>query len=273
MKPSEERRKSVIQLLHTSKRISIDQTMKALDVSESTVRRLFAQLEAEGLAIRTYGGICLNDTVVGENEYSFDLVELHNPDKKQRIGKSAAQLIESGDVIFLDSGTTVMSMCAEIERMFTVAKETDDNAYTRLRKQYDNVTVFTHSLVNLNTLKNHMKVHLIGGEYRDSRRDFCGYLTEEAIKPLHFTKCFIGADGYNEKEGILAADFHTARINQLVTQNSACCILLVDSSKYQKSAFVRYAHFSTIKFLVSDDDLPEDTRQLFSKLGVEVITA
>ena len=65
MKHTEERRQSILQLLRTSKKLSIEQAMSALDVSESTVRRLFAQLEAEGLAIRTYGGICFNDAVSG----------------------------------------------------------------------------------------------------------------------------------------------------------------------------------------------------------------
>ncbi len=273
MKHTEERRQSILQLLRTSKKLSIEQAMSALDVSESTVRRLFAQLEAEGLAIRTYGGICFNDAVSGANEYSFELTKLHNPDAKTRIGKAAAQLIKSGDIVYLDSGTTVMALCAELRSIFARAEETDAAEYALLKQRYDNVTVFTHSLVNLNTLKRHMRVYLIGGEYRNSRRDFCGYLTEEAIKNLRFTKCFIGADGYSETSGILASDFYTARINQLVAQNSAYRILLVDSTKYQKNSIVCYAPFSEMNCLVSDDGLPESTRRLFGELGVEVITA
>lgn len=273
MKHTEERRQSILQLLRTSKKLSIEQVMSMLDVSESTVRRLFAQLESEGLAIRTYGGICFNDAVGSTNEYSFELTKLHNPDAKTRIGKVAAGLIRSGDIVYLDSGTTVMALCAELEGMFSEAEESDAHSYSLLRRKYDNVTVFTHSLVNLNTLKRHMKVYLVGGEYRDSRRDFCGYLTEEAIKSLRFTKCFIGADGYSETAGILASDFYTARINQLVAQNSAYRILLVDSTKYQKSSVVCYAPFSEVDCIVSDSGLPTEKQHHFEELGVEVITA
>ena len=272
MKHSEQRRQNILQILRTSRKISIEQAMSMLDVSESTVRRLFAQLEREGVAIRTYGGICFNDAIAGANEYSFEMTKLHHPEEKTRIGKAAAQLIKSGDIIYLDSGTTVMSLCAEIDRMFNEAEDTDPKAYAILRRKYDNVTVFTHSLVNLNTLKKHMKVYLIGGEYREDRRDFCGYLTEEAIKNLRFTKCFIGADGYSETYGILASDFYTARINQLVAQNSSYRILLADSTKYTKSSVVCYAPFSEINCIVSDNGLSEDTCRLFRESGIEVIT-
>ena len=71
-----------------------------------------------------------------------------------------------------------------------------------------------------------MKVILLGGEYRDAQRDFCGYITERAVSALRFTKCFIGVDGYSADDGLLADDFSTAGINRLVTQNclTAYCL-------------------------------------------------
>lgn len=272
MKHSEQRRQNVLQILRTSKKLSIEQAMSMLDVSESTVRRLFAQLEEEGLAIRTYGGICFNDAGPGGNVYSFELTQLHNPEQKAHIGSAAAQLIRSGDIIFLDSGTTVMSLCAEIDRLFTESGDGSSQTYQALRQKFDNVTVFTHSLVNLNMLKKHMRVYLIGGEYRDARRDFCGYLTEEAIKNLRFTKCFIGADGYSEETGILASDFGTARINQLVAQNSSYRILLADSTKYGRSSVVSFTPLSEINCIVSDAGLAPEICDRFRDSGIDVIT-
>ena len=269
MKHNDTRRQIIIQSLRTSKKLSIEQAMQALDVSESTVRRLFAQLENEGLVIRTYGGICFNESVLGAENYSFEHTQLYCQQEKSRIGAAAAQLIQTGDIIYLDSGTTVMSLCDEIDRIFTSA---DDEQYHDFKKMLETVTVFTHSLVNLNLLKNHIKVYLIGGEYRDGRRDFCGYLTEEAIKNLRFTKCFVGADGYSEDMGILASDFGTARINQIVSQNSAYRILLADSSKYAKSSVVCYAPFSEVNCIVTDTGLDEGICQKFRDSGINVIT-
>lgn len=273
MKHSEHRKQTVLQILRTSKKLTIDKAMKKLDVSESTVRRLFAQLEKEGLAIRVYGGICYNDSFNGVGASAFEPSRLNNPDQKIRIGHAAEQLIKPGDIIFLDSGTTVMALCSEIDHMFTVAGDHSSRVYEELKKKYTDVAVFTHSLVNLEMLRKHMKVHLIGGEYRDSKRDFYGYLTEESLKKLRFTKCLIGADGFGEDAGILAADFGTARINQLAIQNSAQRILLVDSSKLGKNSVVSFSPLSAINCLVTDTAIPEEVAARLREGGMTVITA
>lgn len=272
MKHSELRKQTVMQILRTSKKLSIEKAMKKLDVSESTVRRLFAQLEEEGVAIRVYGGICYNDTF-GGGAFALEPTRLNNPDEKVRIGHAAERLIKPGDIIFLDSGTTVMALCAEIDHMFTEAGGRSSRLYEELHKKYNDVTLFTHSLVNLEMLKKHMKIHLIGGEYRDGKRDFFGYLTEESLKKLRFTKCFIGADGFSEEAGILAADFGTARINQLAIQNSAQSVLLVDSSKLGKNSVVSFSPLLSVDCLVTDTSLPEDVCARLREGGMTVITA
>ncbi len=270
MKHSELRKQTVMQILRTSKKLSIEKAMKTLDVSESTVRRLFAQLEDEGAAIRVYGGICYNDAA--KSGY-FEPARLKNADEKVRIGHAAEQLISSGDVIFLDSGTTVMALSAEIDRMFTEARDFSSRLYYELQKRYSEVVLFTHSLANLEMLKKHMKIHMVGGEYRDGKRDFHGYLAEEAIKKLRFTKCFIGADGFSEDAGVLASDFGTARINQLAIKNSTYRVLLVDSSKLGNNSVVNFSPLSDINCLVTDRSLPEDVAARLKEAGMTVITA
>ena len=162
MKHSELRKQTVLQMLRTAKRLTISKAMEVLDVSESTVRRLFAQLENEGLAIRVYGGICYNDSLLAGGY--FEPKRFKNPDEKVRIGHAAEQLIKPGDIIFLDSGTTVMALAAEIDRMITEARDASSRLYDELGQKYSGITVFTHSLANFEMLKNHMKIHLIGGE-------------------------------------------------------------------------------------------------------------
>ncbi len=272
MKHSDERRQNLIQLLRTSKKLTIEQTMKALDVSDSTVRRLFTHLESDGLAVRTYGGICYNDAGPDGNTYSFELTQLRNPEEKARIGSAALKFIKSGDIVFLDSGTTVTSLCSELDRMFTETGDLSSYGYANLKQKYNNVTIFTNSFANLNILKKHMKVYLIGGEYREARRDFCGYLTEEVVKNLRFTKCFVGADGYSLGAGVLASDFDTARINQLVVQNSVYSILVADSTKYGRNAVARYATISAINCIISDSGLPNDVCSQIHEYGIDLIT-
>ena len=118
MKSSDIRKQNVLKMLRTSKKLSVEDAMRTLGVSESTVRRLFAQLEAEGEGIRAYGGICCTGRSSGSESYLFDRVQLENPAEKAAIGRAALSLIKAGEVIYLDSGTTVMSLGAAMADVF-----------------------------------------------------------------------------------------------------------------------------------------------------------
>lgn len=274
LKSSDMRKQSVLRMLRTSNKLTVEEAMQAFGVSESTVRRLFAQLEADGEVIRAYGGICCAGRADDDRNYFFERVKLENPREKAAIGKSALPLIKSGDVIYLDSGTTVMSLGAAMADVFRDAAAEDATekikAYAEL---LSSCTIFTHSLVNLELLKGHMKVILLGGEYRDAQRDFCGYLTERAISSLRFSKCFIGVDGYSADDGLLAGDFSTAGINRLVTQNSSYRVLLADSSKYRRPSGVSYAPLSEVDCIVTDAGLGSEACDSLGSAGIKVVIA
>ncbi len=272
MKNSDSRKQSALKMLRTSKKLTVEEAMQAFGVSESTVRRLFAQLEAEGEVIRAYGGICCTGREADASGYLFDRVQLEQPQEKKAIGTAALSLIKAGDVIYLDSGTTVMSLGAAMADIFRdAALPGASKELTSDAARLGSCSVFTHSLVNLELLKDHMRVILLGGEYRSAQRDFCGYLTERAISTLRFTKCFIGADGYSADDGLLAGDFNTAGINRLVTQNSSYRILLADSSKYRRPSGVSYAPLSEVDCIVTDAGLGADVRSSLEGAGIKVI--
>lgn len=261
MNKAELREKDIMTLLRVSGKVSVAEAMALLDVSESTVRRLFNKLEADGSAVRTYRGISIN-TVSGTREsYSFERNELYRSNEKIMIGEAAERLIEEGDTLYLDSGTTVLRLCSAMARAAVNGE------------RYSAVTVFTNSLANLNLLKDRMNVCLIGGTFRPHRQDFCGYLTDEVIKKLHFTKCFVGADGFSVKNGLTASDFDTARINQLVVAGSDKRILLADTSKAGKASVIHYAPIESVDTLVTNKWLADDIKAELFKLNIIIIEA
>jgi len=75
-----------------------------LDASEATVRRDLEWLELKGVLERTHGGAILNQRITLEQEYQQRAQ--HHPDEKRRIGELAASLIDEGDIVFINSGTT-----------------------------------------------------------------------------------------------------------------------------------------------------------------------
>ncbi len=265
MNKAELREKDIMTLLRVSGKVSVSEAMALLDVSESTVRRLFCKLEADGLAVRTYRGISINTVSGARESYSFERNELYRSNEKIMIGEAAEKLIGEGDTLYLDSGTTVMRLCSAMAR----AAVGDGKG----AEKYATVTVFTNSLANLNLLKDYMNVCLIGGEYRAHRQDFCGYLTDEVIKRLHFSKCFVGADGFSVANGLTASDFDTARINQLVVAESEKRILLADTSKAGKASVIHYAPIESVDTLVTNKWLAPDIKAELLKSNINIIEA
>ena len=262
MNKAEIREKDIMALLRVSGKVSVGEAMALLDVSESTVRRLFNKLEADGLAVRTYRGISLNAVSGTREAYSFEKNELYRSSEKIMIGEAAERLIKEGDTLYLDSGTTVLRLCSAMARAAVSGGE-----------KYSTVTVFTNSLANLNLLKDYMNVCLIGGEFRPHRQDFCGYLTDEVIKKLHFTKCFVGADGFAVGNGLTASDFDTARINQLVVECSEERILLADTSKAGRVSVIHYAPIESVNTLVTNKWLDAEIKAELIGKNINIIEA
>ena len=208
---------------------------------------MFAELEHSGAAIRTHGGICCVDRA--PTAYSFEFGAKLNIENKAAIGAAACDFLEDGDVVFCDSGTTIQCFCAELVH--------------RLRRDKLNIKVYTNSLANLELLSPYIPVHLVGGEYRANRKDFCGHLAEQALKSVYFTKSFVGADGCVAGEMFTTTDFETMRMNEIAMSNSKQSYMLVDSSKFTLSSHVAYASVDRIHTIVTDTGI---SREILDKL-------
>lgn len=251
----QEHERQLLDKLKTVGRLSLTDAINLLNVSESTARRLFIRLEKDGHVIRNYGGI--QYFCEPNMNYSFDQLESQNVAQKQAIAAYAVLLVENNDTIYIDSGTTLSHFSA----LLNTRIDTD---------ALQNVTIFTNSLINLNTLQKQAHLHLIGGEYRQNRKDFCGYLTEETLKSLRFTKCFLGSDGYRPSFGFTTTDFHTARLNEIVLKNSQQSFVLMDSSKFDTSALVSYTRLHTVGLLITDRELPDQIQDSLALQGTAV---
>ena len=249
------REQELLARLSLVQKLSLSEAMDLLQISESTARRLFARLEQDGRAIRTHGGVqCINHAIAA---YSFEDGAKINIDQKTAIAREACKLLEDGDVIFCDSGTTIQCFCAEL--------------VNRLQNEDLKIVVCTNSLANLELLSPYLPVKLVGGEYRANRKDFCGYLTEQALSGLYFSKSFVGADGCVQGKQFTTTDYETARMNQIAIDNSERCVMLVDSSKFATMAHVAYAPVDTMDTIITDDDIDAETLQKLKQQTVSVI--
>lgn len=160
-------------------------------------------------------------------------------------------------MVFCDSGTTIQCLCAEM--------------VYRFRQEKMNIKVYTNSLANLELLSPCLAVNLVGGEYRANRKDFCGYLTDQALQGLYFTKSFVGADGCMQGRQFTTTDFETARMNEIAMRNSERSIMLVDSSKFSCSSHVAYAPVQNLHTIITDSGIDSETLAQLKRSNARVI--
>jgi len=236
-------------------KLSVTEAKELLGVSDSTVRRFFSNLESSGKVIRNYGGIQMSADSL--EQYSFERLEGKNAELKQAIAEHAIKFVENGDTIYIDSGTT-------LSRFSKLLSE-------RLENGLKNIIVVTNSLSNLTVLQKHSRIIFIGGEFREQRRDFCGYLAEEMLKSLRFSKCFLGSDGYIPGFGFTTTDFFTARLNETVLENSEKAFVLMDSSKFNSTAVVSYSKNRRVGALITDSAPPTAAAEQLVRQKTDVI--
>lgn len=258
IKKKEFREDKLLSVLKAKKRMDTSEVVELLQISESTARRFFNDLEKKGVLLRTYGGIQIAPD--SDADYFYDDLLKHQSEQKKRIGEYACSLVEEGDILFLDSGTTLQHMAAALSQRLKDGTVKD-------------IEIYTNSLVNLKILSQYCDVHVTGGLFRGKRQDFCGYLSEIVLQTIAFKKCFLGSDGISlaPAEGIMATDVFTSRVNEIVAGRSDKIYILADSTKFMRRSFIRYASLDAPELFISDTDLNDQQYSLFSAAGVQIV--
>ncbi|MDY3286339.1 MAG: DeoR/GlpR family DNA-binding transcription regulator [Eubacteriales bacterium] len=252
-----ERKKQLYEALSERGRLELADATALLGVSESTARRLFDELEAERRAIRVHGGIRLVRDFL--SEYSFEHTASSAAQEKEAIARAACALVREGDVLYCDSGTTLHAFCRALA--------------ARIESEGLHVSVFTNSLVNLEALSACTQVTLIGGLYRANRQDFCGFLAENALASLGYTRAFLGTDGVLPGESFMTTDFETARLCQLAVERAAESVVLCDARKLRRRSMVAYAPMSRIARVVTDSAASPAETEPLARAGIDVLRA
>ena len=235
--------------------VTIKEAIEKFNISEATARRLFTRMESKGLGIRSHGKISLPDSTY--NFYRYEASEELYVKEKKVIAEYAVKLVKSGDVLFLDSGTTVCLFS------MALAEEIRQNLL-------GNIKVFTNSYMIINILNDLAEVTLIGGTYRPHRKDFCGYMAEKAMKDCHFDKCFLGTDGYHGVAGFTTTDFESAKICETAIERSDNALILMDSHKYKKAAVITFSKGDDLSAVITDDKISLEAEKEFSERGINL---
>ncbi len=236
----------------SNKTVSIDELCDVFQVSKNTIRRDLNELEARGRIVKVYGGV----TAVTPTEVTpLPVRSSQHISEKEKIGALAASLVEDGDTIFVDSGSTTVCMLRHLA-------------------EKQNVTVITHSLAAMMAAAKYDNLHLLalGGQYNSATSSFVGISALSALADLRISKAFMGATGVTIEAGMSNTTFLEAEIKRNVVAHSTKIILMTDSSKIGKEATVTFCRMQKLNALVSDRPLPDKYDAFCKAHNITVLT-
>ena len=247
------RLQTITELLAKRGYMSVVDLAKTIEVSDMTIRRDLEILEQEGSIRRIHGGAYIELSMLEVDYHIRETVEL---EKKKSIGNLAFTIIQPGESIYIDAGSTTSFLASSI----------DDTK---------RLTVVTHSIVVAQALINRINVGtvLIGGKLHAATKSLIGPLAEEGVGKFRYTKAFLGTSGINLTEGLTISTLEEVSIKRLAALNAKQVIILADSSKFNKEVFAFFLNLDQIDILITDWDLSEKHRSLLEKKGIRVMIA
>ena len=210
---AEQRARAILQQVSQHQTVSVAELCQATGASEATIRRDLNALARQGRLVKIHGGA----TSLEEEEFLAREPDLATKQRyareKERIARYAAGLVGEDDVVYLDTGTTVLHMANYLK---------------------DSGALFVTSSIDLaGMLSAHeCHVYILGGTLKPGTVDIVGARTLESIQRYNFTKVFLGTSGVSVSQGFTTPDPEAAALKALAASQAQAVYMLADSSKF-----------------------------------------
>lgn len=227
---TEKRHSIILETVNRQHSVRLTELCEILNTSESTVRRDLAILNEKGLLTKVHGGAIAVGETFSPVEYNMEEKSQLYTEEKTAIAKYAAALIEDGDFVFIDAGTTT-------EKMIDFLPE-------------KKATFVTNGLFHAKKLaQKGFKVFVLAGELKLSTEAVVGTECVLALKNYNFTKSFLGANGVSLSCGITTPDPDEASIKTAVISSSKTAYVLADHSKFDKITSVTFGNLNKVTII------------------------
>jgi DeoR family transcriptional regulator, fructose operon transcriptional repressor len=250
----EERKQKIADYVQEHERASVGELAQYFQVSESTVRRDLKDLEEAKQLRRTHGGAV---AVQNDNtEPPFNEKEDRLRNQKEWIAKAAASIVEEGDTLFLDAGSTTYYLAKEL-------------------RAFKKLTVVTNSIMAAQELAGspHIDLLLTGGSLRYETLAMVGPVAEKTMDMVRVDKVFLAINGLDSENGLTTPSMVEAEMKRRMIRAGKQIILLADHSKYGKVSFARVAALKEIDILITDADIPALGAAALEEAGIQLMIA
>jgi DeoR/GlpR family transcriptional regulator of sugar metabolism len=246
------RKQQILELLRRNGQVIAKEVSQSMGVSEDTIRRDLRELAQEGRLQRVHGGALPASPAVAD----FAGRELITPEGKVAIGQAAARMIQPGQVVILDGGTTARQVARHIPLELEAA-------------------VVTHSPTIALELVNHpnIDVILIGGRLFKHSVVAVGAAAIEAIAQIHADIYFMGVTGIHPQTGLTTGDYEEAAVKRALSHAAAETIVLASSEKLNAASRYAVVPLSEISGIITERAVPRTLTRPYEKLKIAVTRA
>jgi DeoR family transcriptional regulator of aga operon len=248
---NEERRRAILDSLSRDGRVLVGDLARQFETSQVTIRKDLEILHAHGLLHRTHGGAlpsregALLDPTVSEKE------KLHRREKI-RIAEAAAAMVQEGQVVILDSGTTT-------------------TAIARALRGFHNLTVVTNAVTIASELAGaEVEVILTGGTLRRNSFSLVGPIAEDMLRRLNADILFLGVDGFDVHYGLSTPNLLEAKVNRIMVEISKKVVAVCDASKFGRRSLSQILPPSELHHVITDRGAPRSDIEVLMNAGIEV---
>ena len=230
---AEERQERIFQIVNQRSSVRVSELSDELDISEVTIRRDLDELQRQKRIIRTHGGAMSTYSAGKGKTYSQHAAREVN--LKQKIAKTAYEMIQDDDTILMDNSSTVN----EVVKLIAQGNK-------------KNLRIITTSLVAPSLLADaeNCTVQIVGGEVNFKYQSVEGSSACRFIRGIRVDKSFVGINGVDEQFGFSTPRYADADIKNDILHSAHCSIILADHTKLGKTFL---AHVDAPNYLITDE--------------------
>lgn len=234
---------------------NVEELADQLDVSHATIRRDLHVLAQAGHVLRTHGG-----AVLPHASAAFE--PLHQEKRSVRanakaaIARVAARVVQDGDVVVLDSGSTTLALAVELRPKRELTVITSD-----LKVALDLATMSAHEVI------------VTGGRVRAQLFSLIGPLAEAGLRQLHADHAFLGADAIDLERGVTNANIDEAAVKRRALASCRRATLLADHSKFDRVSLAHVCPLGDFDSIITDDGIDRECYDRYQRAGVPITLA
>ena len=245
-----ERYSRILNRIREQGSVKVSELVEEWELSAETLRRDLLFLENQNRLQRVHGGAIALTNMKTYQELSQRFQE--NKAQKEQLSDIAALLVREGDILAIDAGSTAV----EFLRV--------------LKNRFHRLTIVTHSIQNFEEIRyvEGFRPIFIGGEYLKKEDLFYGALATDMIQKLHVSTCFLFPSAISLKHGVGDYIVESVPVQKAYLEMADRIVILADSSKFEKTAFLRICNTEISYTYITDESLEDGIYELYRNKGI-----